>query len=203
MPSSRTRSTEAVHIDPRAVSNRIEDGVPFYRSAISAGISGLSSFHPTHEAQGTVDTVTLGTFFRHHRITAVDFLKIDTEGYDLFVLQGVPWQDVAPRVVLCEFEDRKTRPLGYRFEDLAAYLLDRGYEVLVSEWHPIVAYGTAHRWRRFEPYPCTLRDPQAWGNLIAVRDPEDYSRLCSLASRAGGPWRLGTMMRQAVHTMVS
>jgi hypothetical protein len=80
----------------------------------------------------------------------VDFLKIDTEGFDLMVLKGYPWtQSPRPRVILCEFEDAKTVPLGYDFHQLAAFLVGEGYQLIISEWYPVKAYGGLHRWRRF------------------------------------------------------
>jgi hypothetical protein len=128
-------------------------------------------------------SVTLAVALEQHKIEQVHFLKIDAEGSDLFVLQGFPWDWIKPDVVVCEFEDDKTDALGYRFRDLADYLVSQGYEILVSEWYPIKRYGTSHRWRRFVSYPCDLVDPHAWGNLIAVRSGDELARLRSLANR--------------------
>jgi len=75
---------ENVSIDPRAVSNKIESTVPYYRSKVSVGISSLSKFDPGHEYAGTVDTVTLDMFCQENHVEVIDFLKVDTEGYDLF-----------------------------------------------------------------------------------------------------------------------
>ena len=38
----------------------------------------------------------------------VDVLKIDTEGYERFVLEGFPWERIDPSVIVAEFEDAKT-----------------------------------------------------------------------------------------------
>jgi FkbM family methyltransferase len=166
-----------VEIDSRAVSNQNKEKLPFFTSNVSTGISSLSPFHDTHEESSVVDTVTLESFTREKTIEKVDFLKIDTEGHDLFVLQGVPWKEITPRVILCEFEDRKTRLLGYDFHELAAFLVDKGYSLTVSEWYPVVKYGVKHRWRRFADYPCDLMDVAAWGNIIAIKDPLLSDRL--------------------------
>ncbi len=172
-----------VNIDPRAVTNETTTDKPFYRSEVSTGISGLSSFHPSHKETGRVSTVTLDRFYQEQNVDRVDFLKIDTEGFDLFVLKGVPWDRVAPRMIMCEFEDRKTVPLGYSFADMANFLAAHGYDVLVSEWYPIIEYGRRHKWRRFAWYPTPLAGgDQAFGNLIAVRNPDDMTRLEELVS---------------------
>lgn len=167
-----------VTIDTRAVSDEIKSEVPFYRSDVSSGISGLSSFHPSHEEAGTVSTVTLDQFCQEQQINSIDFLKVDTEGYDLFVLKSVPWERLTPRVIVCEFEDRKTVPLGYTWNDMAKYLTAHGYKVLVSEWYPVVEYGGHHRWRTFIEYPAELLGgEQGHGNLIATTNEEDLKRL--------------------------
>jgi FkbM family methyltransferase len=158
-----------VRIDPRAVADKPATGVTFYRSDVSTGISGLSRFHESHVVSGTVDVTTLTAYCADRGISAIDFLKIDTEGYDMFVLRGLPWDALAPDVILCEFEDTKTVPLGYTYHHLARFLEERGYRVVVSEWQPVQRYGAAHTWRRFATYPCELADVRGWGNLIATR----------------------------------
>ena len=87
--------------------------VPFYVSEESTGISGLSAFRDSHVAIGHVETVALRDVAD---IDRVDLLKIDTEGYEKFVLEGFPWERLRPSVVVAEFEDAKTKPLGYDTE---------------------------------------------------------------------------------------
>jgi len=158
-----------VHIDPRAVSESIQTNLPFFRSEESTGISSLSAFRSTHEVSNYVDTTTVADYCADHGITHIDLLKIDAEGHDLFVLKGVPWDRIKPEVVVCEFEDSKTIPLGYRFDDMAGYLAARGYVAYVSEWHPVRRYGITHDWRGLQQYPCKIDNPSGWGNLIAFR----------------------------------
>jgi FkbM family methyltransferase len=166
-----------VHIDPRAVTEKAHMGLPFYRSKMSSGISGLSSFDESHIRAGSVDSTSLSEFLVAEQIQKIDFLKIDTEGYDLFVLKGLPWGTHAPEVVVCEFENKKSIPLGYTYRDLARFLEERDYHILVSEWFPVVRYGGKHQWRRFAEWPCTLENSDGWGNLIAARDSGLYEAL--------------------------
>ncbi len=74
-------------------------------------------------------------------LTHVDFLKIDVEGFDFSVLKGVPWNSLQPDVIEAEFEDGKTVPLGHTYHDVCDFLVEKGYTVYLSEWHPIVRYG--------------------------------------------------------------
>src|SRR3546814_2190758 len=68
----------------RAVSDQVRSGQVFYRSDQSTGISGLSAFHPSHVSKQVVDTTTLSDVLADADIDGVDFLKVVTEGHDLF-----------------------------------------------------------------------------------------------------------------------
>ncbi len=174
---SKHENKELVTLDAHCVSNETKKGVSFYRSEQSTGISGLSSFHESHIEAQRVDTVSLADYFQDKPMPAVDFLKIDTEGHDLFVLQGYPWDHDKPAVIECEFENAKSVPLGYTYHDLARFLVGKGYTVYVSEWHPIIRYGIRHDWNRLMHYPCELSDQNGWGNLLAFRDPIDEKHI--------------------------
>ncbi len=174
---AKHQNKQQVSLDTRCVSNKSQKDVSFFSSEQSTGISGLSAFHETHHESQKVDIITLTEFFQDKPLPSVDFLKIDTEGHDLFVLQGYPWERDKPAVIECEFEDTKTVPLGYTFHDLARFLVDKGYTVYVSEWHPIIRYGIRHDWRALMRYPCELADPKGWGNLLAFREPIDEQAL--------------------------
>jgi FkbM family methyltransferase len=162
-----------------AVSDTSKKRVWFYLSHDSSGISSLHAFHKSHQYGFTVDTITLESHCAEHKISHVDFLKIDAEGHDFFVLKGINWEQLCPDIILCEFEDNKTRPLGYTYENMADYLIERGYKVIVSEWFPIDRYGADHKWRSFMNYPCQLQDQNGWGNLIAVRNAADLRAIIS------------------------
>lgn len=157
-----------VKIDSRAVSERPEQGLAFFASDVSTGISGLLAFHDSHHETQRVDTTTIADAMTQYGIDHIDFLKIDIEGYDFFAIKGIDWGREVPDVILCEYENRKTVKLGYTVDDMVEYLHDRGYQVTVSEWHPIVEYGRSHRWKRFADDATTL-DPNGWGNLIAYQ----------------------------------
>lgn len=171
-----------VMIDSRAVSDVDNEELTLYRSTQSTGLSTLSSFHQSHEPVGTVSVTTLTNFYEQNGLMdqTVDFIKIDVEGFDFNVLKGIPWEQNSPRMIVCEFEDLKTVPLGYTTADMALYLHERGYKMIISEWYPIVEYGQAHKWRRFAPYPWTLEDANAWGNIMATKEGALYAKLLSV-----------------------
>ena len=130
-----------------------------------------------------VNVTTLRAYINKAKIDNIDFLKIDVEGYDLFVLKGFPWEEIKPIIILAEFEDRKIVPLGYTFYDIAKYLIDKGYYLLVSEWYPVVEYGTVQKWRRFVTYPCELLCEEAHVNIIAVSDLNIFKKLLTLSNK--------------------
>lgn len=159
-------------IDPRAVGPVPEKGQKFYGSDESSGISGMLAFRDTHKVIATVDVTTVSEIMKENNISQIDFLKIDVEGFDLGVLKGVPWRDIKPDVIECEYEDAKTKLLGHTWRDICEYLRARHYTIYISEWHPIVRYGVPHDWHTIKKYPCELSDEQSWGNLLAFKkDP--------------------------------
>jgi FkbM family methyltransferase len=170
-------------IDGRAVADRIAENMPFYSSPESAGISSLHPFRKSHEETCKVSTTTIADFVREKGLHHIDYLKIDAEGYDLLVLKGVHWDSIKPKVIMCEFEDSRTKSLGYTMHDMAHYLTERGYIVLVSEWHPVIRYGTKQDWHRLVLYPCELDDPNAGGNLIAFHGQPDLQEIATIARR--------------------
>jgi len=162
---------------PLAVGDREEAWLPFYISEESTGISSLIPFRDSHVEAGTVNLTTLARIIDDHDIGEIDFLKIDTEGFDYCVLRGLPWWRLKPEVILCEFDEQKTRGVAYDYHSLGDALLAQGYHVYLSEWFPIIRYGVKHDWRCINRYSCELIDPAAWGNFIAVRADADVDRM--------------------------
>ncbi|MCR9269174.1 MAG: FkbM family methyltransferase [Hyphomonadaceae bacterium] len=171
-------------IDPRAVSDQPNEGVAFFTSEESSGISGLHAFRESHEKSNTVQVTTIEHIVEEYKISKIDFLKIDVEGFDFSVLKGVPWDRIKPEVIECEYEDYKTVPMGHTWQDIADYLRARGYTVYVSEWHPIIRYGVAHDWRRVTAYPGIDIPSNSWGNLLAFREDPGIEKLQSAFSKS-------------------
>ena len=185
--SKRYRGKGNLEIIADAVSDDAREKSPFYTSDQSSGISTLEPFHESHMQTDYVNITTLEIFCEERNINSVNFLMVDAEGYDLQVLRGFPWSKISPEFVICEFEDRKTKKLGYSFRDLADYLVEKGYDVLLSEWYPVKEYGRRHDWRCLKHYPCELAEKGAWGNLVAFRDMQDWSRVYALAGAEAVP----------------
>jgi FkbM family methyltransferase len=165
-----------VVISDEAVSDKAAQDVPFFASRESTGISSLAAFRDSHREVAKVRTITLNEIVARHGLVKVDFLKIDVEGFEMAVLRGLDLDRLKPSVIVAEFEDRKTKGIGYASHDLARLLVDRGYRVYVSEWHPIERYGVKHSWRGIQKYPCDI-PADSWGNLVAFLDDPPASDL--------------------------
>lgn len=191
------RSTSRVNVLRYAVSEKSGEELAFYVSNESSGVSSLTPFLGSHTAApGTVHTERLDNVLKSvARGRKVDFLKIDTEGHDLFALRSIDWSQECqrPRVVLCEFENKKTKPLGYECSDLGGFLLAQGYSVWMSEWFPIEKYGGRHRWRSMKRWPCDCADQNGWGNFLAVEPALSKEAAESWASIEAGS--TGTALR--------
>ena len=170
---ARHGTTAAVTVAAVALSDAAMADAPLYTAPDSSGVATLAPFLNSHRETARVPVETLTGLLDRHGIAAIDVLKVDAEGWDFRILMGLDWDRWRPRVVMAEFENAKTLPLGVSLGDLVALLEGRGYAVLVSEWHPVVRYGARHDWRRLFPWPpgedAPLPDPDAWGNLIALR----------------------------------
>lgn len=184
----RYAGRDRLTIDSRAVASSTGDQRTFYTSEESVGISGLHAFRDSHRASSTVETVALRDVLKGSRC---DLLKIDTEGYEMEVLRGFPWERITPRVIVAEFEDAKTETLGHDTGDLIRFLEDLDYDVWISEWHPIIKYGQEHDWFRIYRSSSGSPAPESWGNLIAfdvASDPAKMAKaLCSVVRSVGAP----------------
>jgi FkbM family methyltransferase len=155
--------------DDRAVSDMTGDKMKFYISNESKGISSLHEFTKGHVMSHEVYTIRLDDYMKTKNISEVVFLKIDTEGHDLFVLHGFPFDKIKPMIILAEYEDRKTNRLKYSYKDIADLFINNQYYVYLFEWYPVVKYGGNHKFRKISEYPCELIDKDSTGNILAIR----------------------------------
>ncbi|WP_433268071.1 FkbM family methyltransferase [Actinosynnema sp. CS-041913] len=121
----------------------VRHGVPVTgRSFLTAGAKGLgSNVEFTEHLEVVVRTDTLDRFRAEHGIERLDFVKADVEGAELHVLQGgeETIERFRPKLLL-EVEERHVRRFGYRAQDVADWLGERGYRMRAwqcNAWQPI------------------------------------------------------------------
>jgi hypothetical protein len=66
--------------------------------------------------------------------TAIDFLSIDTEGFELQVLEGMDWTRNRPKILLCESLGEKDLTLAAA-NPLVAFLSERGYRFFAATFN--------------------------------------------------------------------
>ena len=172
--------------------------VQFFRSSENTYIGSLSAFDQSHTETVRVPGVSLDTVCREKNIKKVDFLKIDAEGHDLFVLKSFPWGRMKPGIVVCEFEDKKTKPLGYDFADLVELLRKQNYQIIVSEWFPITSYAGPFFWRRFSNELDANLEAEANGNIIAIQDASLFAAMEKICRRKTNQVRRSKQLRALI-----
>lgn len=173
----KIRDMPRIVLDSRAVSRVSGKEYPWHTTPDSTGAGSMRPFTASHTQTGTVSTITLADIVARYDIQHIDLLKIDAEGFDFMVLQGFPFERLRPDVIICEFEDAKTVPLGCTTSEMAEMLRQQGYTLYISEWHPIIRYGIRHQWHGFRPWPSQLHNSGAWGNILAFATPPDEELL--------------------------
>ena len=177
--ASRIPLYTGVTVIKKALSDIPSKSKPFYKTYESKGMSSLLAFRPSHKHAFDVEVITLDDEIDRLGIDQVDYLKTDVEGYDLMVLKGFPWEKIRPSIVMSEFGNSKTELLGYTHDDLAMFMIDRDYKVIVSEWvqAPYVNGRYQHKWLGFYRYPCPKRILW-WGNMIFFENDKLYEKFC-------------------------
>lgn len=102
--------------------------------------------------------------------SGIDFLKIDTDGHDLSVLEGLG--GLRPRIILAEYWDSLPDTSGkniYSLNDLTHWARSHGYErTIVVRRHARIELVELEA-------PLTL--PGDWGNVFFLRQDFDFERV--------------------------
>jgi FkbM family methyltransferase len=117
-----------------AVSHTSAPEVTFHKSATN-GCSGLdaSPFAPTQSVI-KVPCVSLAKFCAERRIDAIDFLKIDAEGFDFDVLESHDFGILQPRLVLVEYGTHFARQTLEVVNAAIERMTSRGYGAIVFNY---------------------------------------------------------------------
>ena len=97
-----------ITINKKAVSNETKEKTTFFSSNQNDGIGSLMQFSDSHDNSEITTVTTLEIYCDEKNISEIDYLKVDAEGYDKLVLEGLNWSKICPRLIMCEYEDKKT-----------------------------------------------------------------------------------------------
>jgi FkbM family methyltransferase len=135
---------------------------------VETGETGCNSLRPPAVEGPTrpisVTSTTLDLFLRRNSLRRIDFMKIDVEGAEWSVLQGaVTTLRAAPRpFMMIEVSDLRTRPWGYRSQEIAKCLRNLDYKL-------------------FRPLPFGKLEPI---DVMNIKDTSDFNVIAAPTERS-------------------
>ncbi len=114
------------------------------------GNSAISSFYKNDDFYTDqielVDTTTIDKYCYSHKLNFIDYLKIDTEGHDLFVLKGAEKMLDSKKINFIQFEYGPSNIHSkVLFKDILNFLISKNYfvfRIYPSFIRPIVQYSS-------------------------------------------------------------
>lgn len=117
-----------------------------------------------HVEQISVEVTTVDTFCNSNNIAYIDYLKIDTEGYELEVIKGAEHMFSKKLIAGGQFEFGDTfKERNYEISDVINILTNHDYDCFLGDininnkLHVLTAYETLKK-----------RSPDMWENIIFV-----------------------------------
>ena len=176
----RFADTPAVEVHPLAISR--SSGIAVFHIATDAAGNELDYHHTLSDLGDTesvirsrrameVRTASLADLVRDGTLPArIDLLKVDTDGHDLAVLEGLG--DLRPSAIMAEYWDTLPESSGtseYSLSDLAAWARASGYPMMM----------VVRRHGRIESLEVDAEwtVPGDWGNAIFLRADFPFDRL--------------------------
>ena len=102
---------------------------------------GKSSLAPTYSHEFVmVDSISIDQYCLEHRINQIDWMKVDVEGFELYVFEGMKnmLQSGKVKNILFEFEVWSEEAAGLKAGMAMSYLEGKGYELLDLKGQPWV-----------------------------------------------------------------
>ncbi len=132
-PSSETRrilvervgSNASVGVNAVALSSEVGTA-RFYSNSVGAGTNSLDSVSGDRVEE--VDVTTIDMYMAKHSLQRIDFLKIDTEGFDFNVLQGASGVLQQGNIEIIQFEYNWRWLINHKsLRDVFAFIADKPY----------------------------------------------------------------------------
>ena len=162
----------------KAAATADRDGSVAFHIAGSAGLSGMSrSPFAADLAIIEVSALALAPYIARNGLADVDFLKIDAEGHDLAILDGVDFGRIAPRLVMVEFGDQFAGQDRAAIEAALQRTKVRGYRacVVCLRW---LGDMTQQQWETglqaigIDAVPALPAGAALFGNILFFRDDD-------------------------------
>lgn len=78
-----------------------------------------------------VYTIRLDSFLKNHNLSKIDFLKIDVEGSELFILESLGERLKNVKTIYFEFHPKNYQRAGYRPQDILNFLEKNNFEIFI------------------------------------------------------------------------
>ena len=76
-----------------------------------------------------IDVITFDDFCKKYKIKSIDLLKIDTEGYEYYILKGAIKNLKKVKIILLEHHYDSSIIKGYKFRQIIKILKELGFEI--------------------------------------------------------------------------
>jgi FkbM family methyltransferase len=124
--------------------------VPLTAAGVPAWAKGIASFNPDHHKRSGIDSsnivvetvpcVTWDELVQQNGITRIDYLQIDTEGYDSEILGMIDFNVVKPAIIRFEHQISAGVMTPSDLGNTIGRLVAHGYQILLLRYDA-VAYG--------------------------------------------------------------
>lgn len=126
----RLNRCKNVSIEPFALGSEEASADLYVVNEFNTGCNSLRPPEVTEQtSRARVRIRTLDNWFAEAKLDRIDFIKLDIEGGELDALRGAErtLRLKSRPVIMCEMQDVRTGPWGYRGEAIAVYLRNRGF----------------------------------------------------------------------------
>ena len=86
-------------------------------------------FNNNLDVEEKVDVISLKTFIKNLKIQSVDLIKIDTEGYEFYVIKGLGNYLKKIKILLFEHHYDDSLIKNYKFSDINSLLVKNGFKL--------------------------------------------------------------------------
>ena len=86
-------------------------------------------FNNNLDVEEEVDVISLKTFIKNLKIQSVDLIKIDTEGYEFYVIKGLGNYLKKIKILLFEHHYDDSLIKNYKFSDINSLLVKNGFKL--------------------------------------------------------------------------
>jgi FkbM family methyltransferase len=206
-PDPRCHPTLAALADKHAGQVRIEaaavtgdhDGSVLFHIAGAPGLSGLSrSPFAADLATHEVPARAIAPYIARNGLFDVDFVKIDAEGHDFAILDGLDFGRIAPRLIMVEFGDQFAGQDRAALESAAQRMKGRGYRACVVCLRALgdfarQQWGTGLLAIGIDTVPVLPDGASLFGNILFFRadDADFVPSLCDWLEQSGDRKRRG------------